>query len=96
MLLVAPVYTFPEWIPKVLVEPNDIATAFWDVWQSQAVLMELRSPELLQARFYQVLMGWACGALVLAGGMLAARLGDALQPLTAKPQDALPAEEHET
>ena len=93
--LVAPVYTFPEWIPKVLVEPNDIAAAFWNVWQKQASLMELRSPELLQARFYQTLMGWACGALVLTGGVLATRLGDALRYLTAKPQADLSADEHE-
>ncbi len=82
VLLLEPVYTFPEWVPKVLVEPNDISAAFWAVWQKQAALTELRSPELLRARFFQTVMGWACGALALAGGLLAARLGAALRQKT--------------
>ncbi len=79
IVFIAPVYTFPEWIPKVLVEPNDIAAAFWDVWQRQAIVLEVRSPELQRLRFFAVLMGWACGAMALSGGLLAARLGAALR-----------------
>lgn len=86
MVLVEPVYTFPEWIPKVLVEPNDIATAFWDVWQRQATVLTLRSPELLRAHFVRTLMGWACGTLALAGGLLAGRLGATLRGRFAPPQ----------
>ena len=86
MVFVEPVYTFPEWIPAVLVEPDDIATAFWNVWQKQANLFELRSPELIRIRFFRSVMGWACGALALSGGMLAARMGDAMRRLTAKPE----------
>ena len=84
MAFVQPVYTFPEWIPKVLVEPNDIATAFWDVWQKQATLLELRSPELVRVRFFQVVMGWACGGLALTGGLIAARIGAGLRKYTQK------------
>lgn len=93
MVLVEPVYTFPEWIPTVLVEPKDISTAFWNVWQKQASLFELRSPELQRIRFFRSVMGWACGGLTLAGGMLAARMGDAMRRLTTKPQKAQETEE---
>ena len=87
LLLIEPVYTFPEWIPKVLVEPNDISAAFWAVWQKQAALIELRSPELIRIRFFGELTAWACGALALAGGLLAARLSAALRPLLPHPDD---------
>lgn len=94
IVFVEPVYTFPEWIPKVLVEPKDISAAFWDVWQKQAVLFELRSPELIRARFFGEVMGWACGGLALAGGLLAARLGDTLRQLLPREfaDDAPPAD----
>jgi len=93
MVLVEPVYTFPEWIPTVLVEPKDISTAFWNVWQKQANLFELRSPELLRIRFFRSVMGWACGGFTLAGGMLAARMGDAMRRLTTKPEKVQETEE---
>lgn len=50
--LIEPVYTFPEWIPAVLVEWEEIATAFWKCWQTPATLVELRSPEFMRLRFY--------------------------------------------
>ncbi len=65
--LVAPVYTFPEWVPAVLVAWQDIRTAFWQVWQGAASLMELRSPELIRIRFFGMLTGWASAA---AAGLL--------------------------
>ena len=71
--LIEPVYTFPEWVPAVLVEPNDIATAFWNVWQGSATLLEYRTPELLRARFFQTVLGWSAGACALLGGALFAR-----------------------
>ena len=48
---IQPVYTFPEWIPTVLVEWSDIAAAFWRVWQTPATVLEYRTPELLRLRF---------------------------------------------
>ena len=88
MVLVEPVYTFPEWIPAVLVEPKDISTVFWNVWQKQASLLELRSPELVRIRFFREIMGWACGGIALSGGILWARLSDSIRWLT----DRKPAE----
>ena len=68
VVLIQPVFTFPEWVPAVLVEPQDIAAAFWNVWQDTATVMELRTPEVLRSRFFSRLMGWACGFGALALG----------------------------
>ncbi len=63
--LVAPVYTFTEWVPAILVEWKDIQTAFWQVWQSAARLQELRSPELMRIRYFAMLTAWfSAGAAV--------------------------------
>lgn len=68
--LVAPVYTFPEWMPAVLVEWDDIRAAFWQVWQSAASLRELRSPELIRLRYFAMVTGWsAAGAAVAFTGL---------------------------
>ncbi|MGN0763909.1 MAG: ABC transporter permease, partial [Aristaeellaceae bacterium] len=64
--IIQPVYTFTEWIPAVLVEWEDIAAAFWKVWQTPATLRELRSPELLRLRWLTLMtQGCAAGAGVL-------------------------------
>ena len=68
--LVEPVYTFPEWVPAVLVEPKDIQTAFWNVWQTSATVVEYRTPELLRLRFLREVMAWSCGAAALLIGSL--------------------------
>lgn len=78
VVLVAPVYTFPEWVPAILVEPKDIATAFWNVWQKPASAVELRTPELLRARFYGALTGWASGAAACLLGICWGRTRQAL------------------
>src|SRR5699024_12556269 len=70
-ILVEPVYTFPEWVPAVLVEPKDIQTAFWNVWQTSATVVEYRTPELLRLRFLREVMAWSCGAVALLLGSLA-------------------------
>jgi hypothetical protein len=63
--IVAPVYTFTEWVPAVLVEWKDIQTAFWQVWQGAARLTELNSPEFSRIRFFAMIVAWAsAGAAV--------------------------------
>jgi len=70
--IVAPVYTFPEWVPSVLVEWDDIRTAFWQVWQGAASLRELRSPELIRLRYFAMLTAWgSAAAAVLCTGLWA-------------------------
>ena len=55
-VIIQPVYTFPEWIPAVLVEWEDIAAAFWKVWQTSATLREMRSPVILRLRYFTLLI----------------------------------------
>lgn len=75
--LIEPVYTFPEWIPAVLVEWEEIATAFWKCWQTPATLVELRSPEFMRLRFYGLMIqltSAGCGVtLALLYGRLRTR-----------------------
>ena len=64
--ILQPIYTFPEWIPQILVEWSDIAKAFWNVWQIPAVMLELRTPEILRLRWLDLLIkGCSAGAAVL-------------------------------
>ena len=50
----------------MLVEWEDIAAAFWKVWQTSATLQELRSPEILRLRYFTLLIqGCSAGAGVL-------------------------------
>ena len=84
VVIVAPVYTFPEWVPAVLVEPTEIQAAFWNVWQKQAALLEIRSPELIRVRFFRELMAWGCGACALFGGMLAIKARQVLKETVRK------------
>ncbi len=72
--IVAPVYTFTEWVPAVLVEWKDIQTAFWNVWQGAASLMELRSPQLIRIRYFAVVTAWASAFAAVTLAILAARL----------------------
>lgn len=66
--IIQPVYTFPEWIPTVLVEWEDITKAFWNVWQDTAVMRELRTPEILRLRWLALLVqGCSAGAGALLG-----------------------------
>lgn len=74
--MLEPVYTFPEWIPAVLVEWEDISQAFWSVWQGGAVMTELRSPELIRLRFFTLLIdGFSALSGVLLGMMYARWVG---------------------
>lgn len=68
--IIEPVYTFPEWIPAVLVEWQDMADAFWKVWQTSATLRELRTPELMRLRYFTLLIQ---GCSAAAGVLLALR-----------------------
>lgn len=68
--IIEPVYTFPEWIPAVLVEWADIADAFWKVWQTSATVQELRTPELLRLRYFTLLIQ---GCAAASGVLLALR-----------------------
>ena len=72
--VIAPVYTFPEWIPAVLVEWEEIGKAFWKCWQPIATLMELRSPEYMRLRFYGLMIQLASAAAGITLALLYGRL----------------------
>ena len=72
--VIEPVYTFPEWIPAVLVEWEEIANAFWKCWQTPATLMELRSPEFMRLRFFGLMIQLASAACGITLALLYGRL----------------------
>lgn len=72
--LIKPVYTFPEWVPAVLVEWDDIQTAFWKVWQTSATLKELRTPELMRLRYFTLLIQGCSAAAGVLLFMMYARI----------------------
>ncbi len=74
VLFIEPVYTFPEWIPTILVEPQDIADAFWNVWQTPATFFSLRTADLLRLQFVREVMQWASILFALSAGVLYARI----------------------
>lgn len=60
-----PVYVFPEWVPTILVEPDDIIKAFWNNITAQTALVALRTPQVLALGFYHRILTALC-ALALA------------------------------
>ena len=78
-VIIQPVYTFPEWIPAVLVEWEDIAAAFWKVWQTSATLREMRSPEILRLRYFTLLIQGCSAATGVLLALWYARRRTALQ-----------------
>lgn len=85
--LIAPVYTFPEWVPAVLVEWKDIQAAFWQVWQSAASLRELRSPELLRLRYFAMIAAWSAAGAAVGFTALWARRGKKRSRESHEPRD---------
>ena len=65
--VVEPVYTFPEWIPSILVAWREIEKSFWSIWQNQAGMIKLRSPQLLLIEFYRMVIGWGTAGFALFG-----------------------------
>ena len=64
LFVLEPVYTFPEWVPSVLVEWSDIQSTFWSVWKKFSVMQEMRTPELMRLRFFTLVID---GFSALAG-----------------------------
>lgn len=88
--IVAPVYTFTEWVPAVLVEWKDIQTAFWQVWQGAARLTELRSPELSRIRYFAMIVAWASAGTAVCLTPLWVRGRQAFQEKPSKAQGKSP------
>ena len=56
--IIRPIYTFPDWIPSVLVEWEEIGKTFWHVWQGESPLLRWQTPEYNRLRFFAMLIGW--------------------------------------
>lgn len=61
--ILQPVYAFPECVPAVLVEWEEIQRTFWQVQQSAAGYRELRTPELLRLRYFAELIRISCAVI---------------------------------
>ena len=62
---VAPVYIFPEWVPPVLVEWKDLSATFWNNRTAATTLTEIRTPQVLELRFYHRLLTALCAGIFL-------------------------------
>ena len=61
--ILQPVYVYPECVPAVLVEWEEIQRTFWQVQQSAAGFREMRTPELLRLRYFGGLLQISCAVL---------------------------------
>ena len=58
LLALQPVYTFPEWIPAVLVEWEDIKAAFWNLATEAARPVKCLTPEMIRIEFWARIARW--------------------------------------
>ena len=66
--MLSPVYFYPEYIPAVLVEPEDIAATFWKLQGQSGAQVLLRTVESIRVAFYAGLCRW--GAVLTLSGLL--------------------------
>lgn len=62
---VEPVYRFPEWVPPVLVEWEDIQSTFWNLAGAAAKPIRRVSQEVSQVRFWSTIARWGLVSLGL-------------------------------
>lgn len=62
---VEPVYRFPEWVPPVLVELEDIISTFWNLAGAAAKPLRRVSVEISQVRFWSTVTRWGLVSLGL-------------------------------
>lgn len=67
-----PVYVFPEWIPAVLVEWEDIQTTFWNLTAAAAKPVRCMTQEMLRIEFWARIARW--GLILLLFGAAVGRL----------------------
>lgn len=63
-LAIEPVYTFPEWVPAVLVEWNDIIATFWNLTAESAMPIRCMTPEFIRIEFWARIARWGLGVLL--------------------------------
>lgn len=90
VLLLDPVFTFPEWVPAILVEPKDIATAFWNCWQLPSDVLRYNTPQSYRISFFQLLLSWSAAGLSICCVAWLLRLKNAVFSLLARWEAAHP------
>ena len=68
-LLLEPIQAFPEFVPDILVEPNEIVKTFWNLRRAESHAVVIRTPQVIRLLYF----GQLCNAaviLTLAGGCL--------------------------
>lgn len=63
--ILQPVYVFPECVPSVLVEWEEIKRTFWQVQQSGAGFRELRTSELIRLRYFAGVIPGCCAVMAV-------------------------------
>ncbi len=62
----APVYAFPEYVPAILVDPKSISDTFWNLRQTEAAAMILRTRSVIRLLYFGGLCNIAC-IVILSG-----------------------------
>ena len=70
---VEPAYVFPEWIPESLGDFSKWAARFWDLTGAAAQPVNLKTPELAEARFWGGLIRWGTVMALLGGFPIASQ-----------------------
>lgn len=63
--ILQPVYVFPECVPSVLVEWEEIKRTFWQVQQSGAGFRELRTSKLIRLRYFAGVIPGCCAVIAV-------------------------------
>ena len=68
-LLLEPIQVFPEYVPDILVEPNEITKTFWNLRRAESAAITIRTPQVVRLLYFGQLCNIAT-ILTLAGGCL--------------------------
>lgn len=69
--LIHPVYVYPDYVPAVLVEPEEVIKTFWNLQTQGAAAIVYRSVQSIQMAFYTGVCRW--GAVLCIWGALRVR-----------------------
>ena len=71
---------FPEWVPRVLVDPDAIRETFWSLTAASAKPMQWRTPEMAEIRFWSGMIRWGTVLFLLDRWRFGRRKEDAEPP----------------
>ncbi|MBR2823341.1 MAG: ABC transporter permease [Clostridia bacterium] len=65
MMMADVMLQFPEWIPRVLVDPDAIRETFWSLTAAAAKPMQWKTPEMAEIRFWSGMIRWGAVLFLL-------------------------------